>query len=179
MDFPWIILLAIPFLILSAIFIYKAQGLASKQEKNKYALNPTFLSSREASFFNVLLPISSKHNLHVFAKPRIADFVNVTIDKKTDRSEFYKCFNKISQKHIDFLLCDINFKPIIGFEVDDKTHKKSDRVARDSFVDGMYKSIGFPVHHIWSWNETETIEQFIINANENIELNDKGVHVNE
>ncbi|MCL2198159.1 MAG: DUF2726 domain-containing protein [Defluviitaleaceae bacterium] len=172
-----IILFGIPILGLFFAFIYETTRKSKyldhtpQTERKMYTLNPKFLTAREASFFNILLPIASKHKLHIFAKPRMADFINLNINFNDNRTEFYRRFNPISQKHIDFLLCDNNFIPIMGFEVDDKTHKNPDRVARDSFVDGIYKYIGLPVHHIWTWNEPETIEAFIINANINKEDN--------
>lgn len=102
--------------------------------------------------------------LHVFVKPRIADFVSVTLDRYVKGSKFFTYFNPIAQKHIDFLLCDGDFKPVVGFEVDDKSHSKPDRAARDSFVDGLYKCVGLPVFHVWQWDDREEIENLIVHC---------------
>jgi len=128
----------------------------------KYELNPSFLTMREASFFHALLPIAVSHQLYVFAKPRIADFVNVTVDDKKS-AQFWRCFNEISQKHIDFLVCDVHFRPVMGFEVDDATHLQPDRIARDAIVNAIYSSIGFKVFRVLEFS-SKSIEQMVASA---------------
>ncbi|MCL1843548.1 MAG: DUF2726 domain-containing protein [Defluviitaleaceae bacterium] len=126
-----------------------------------YKLESSLITLREFSFFRVLKLSTSKHNLHIIIKPRIADFVTVSLNKYEKGSLFNSYFNKINRKHIDFLLCNQDFKPILGFEVDDSTHQRPDRVERDSFVGGLYKFIGLPVHHVYDWNNPDTIENYI------------------
>ncbi|MCL1842794.1 MAG: DUF2726 domain-containing protein [Defluviitaleaceae bacterium] len=138
------------------------QNKIKQNSKNPYMLNLALLTMREASFFRVLNPLAAKHQLHIFSKPRIADFVKVNLDKND--SKFYSYFNQIAMKHIDFLLCNQDFKPILGFEVDDSTHQRPKRVERDSFVDGLYKVIGLPVYHVYDWNNPDTIENYITSA---------------
>ena len=139
----------------------------SRYEKHKansempYKLNTSFLTAREASFFAVLHPLAAELGLHVFAKPRIADFVTVTLERYVKGSKFHTYFNQINRKHIDFLLCDKDFKPVAGFEVDDKTHLKPETKARDAFVDGLYKCVGLPVFHVCKWNDPAEIEKLI------------------
>jgi hypothetical protein len=127
-----------------------------------YSLNTSILTARESSFFEVLYPIATKHNLYVLIKPRIADFITVTVERYKKGSDFNKYFNQIAKKHIDFLICNKDFKPILGFEIDDKTHSKHDRIVRDSFVDGLYKSVGLPTFHLYNWNNPDEIEQHIL-----------------
>jgi hypothetical protein len=127
-----------------------------------YALNDYFLTDNEASFFRAILPLALKHNLYIFAKPRIADFVYVTVEKYEKGSQWNTHFNKIAKKHIDFLLCDGMFSPVVGFEVDDSTHFQYDRAMRDRFVDEIYEGIGLRVHHVWEWWDNDLLEQYII-----------------
>jgi len=125
----------------------------------KYELNPSFLTVREASFFRVLLPIANNYGLYVFAKPRIADFVDTTVDDRNS-AQFWRCFNEISRKHIDFLICDDYFKPLAGFEVDDASHKRPDRIARDAIVNAIYKSFDFKVFRVWEYSSA-SVEEMI------------------
>jgi len=168
---PVFILLAV---LLTLLFIKKL-FLKLRDKKNKnyrvpahhvhsgtpYELNQFFLTENEASFFRVLLPIASSHNLYVFSKPRIADFVSVTLERYVKGSQFHAYFGMISQKHIDFLLCDADFKPVLGFEVDDSTHLRPDRIDRDEFVDKLYGAVGLRVIHIHEWSNPEKIEHYI------------------
>jgi len=127
-----------------------------------YKLNACFLTAPEATFFRVLLPIASENNFYVFAKPRIADFVSVTLERYVKGSQWQTYFNKIAMKHIDFLLCDKDFKPVLGFEVDDSTHSRKDRVERDDFVDKIYSTIGLKVVHVSEMNDHDKIKQIIM-----------------
>lgn len=57
--------------------------------------------------------------------------------------------NKIDRKHIDFLLYDPQtLQPILGIELDDKSHERKDRQERDRFVDGVFAAAGLPIAHI-------------------------------
>jgi hypothetical protein len=57
--------------------------------------------------------------------------------------------NKIDRKHVDFLLYDPEtLRPILGIELDDKSHRRKDRQARDIFVNGVFASAGLPIAHI-------------------------------
>ncbi len=57
--------------------------------------------------------------------------------------------NKINQKHVDFLLCDpTTMKPIVGVELDDASHSRTDRQDRDQFVDQVFEAAGLPLLHV-------------------------------
>ncbi|MCL2357451.1 MAG: DUF2726 domain-containing protein [Defluviitaleaceae bacterium] len=155
---PYIIFGAVILLFVLLVIFAKRRRASAP---DVYELNRAFLTPREASFFAVLQPIAAKYGLHVFAKPRIADFVNVTVKRYEKGSDFYTHFNKISCKHIDFLLCDRKFVPVTGIEVDDKSHAAPDRVARDNFVNGLYENIGLPVLRVSGRPNPARIEMFI------------------
>jgi hypothetical protein len=148
--------IVIAVLAVAGSWIRKKKKPSKSENISAYSLKPRFLTEREASFFNILAPLASSKGFIVFAKPRIADFVNVT-----DGSAFWVNFNKIAMKHIDFLLCDKHFSPVMGFEVDDKTHSKPDRAERDKFVDNVYKTVGLPIFHVTDWSVPSDILQLI------------------
>jgi hypothetical protein len=54
--------------------------------------------------------------------------------------------NKIDRKHVDFLLCEPKtFKLLLGVELDDASHQRAKRVARDRFVDEVFERAGLPL----------------------------------
>src|SRR5690606_27410259 len=56
---------------------------------------------------------------------------------------------RINQKHVDFLLCDAaSMRPLVGIELDDSSHERSDRKQRDKTVDGVFKAGGLPLLHM-------------------------------
>jgi hypothetical protein len=66
-----------------------------------------------------------------------------------DPSEFRIYRNKIDRKHVDFLLCDPKtLRPLVGIELDDKSHQRSDRQARDEFVEHVFQAANLPLVRI-------------------------------
>jgi len=110
-----------------------------------YKLNESLLTERENNFFRILRPVADKYNLYIAVKPRMADF----IDNLGSKYSFYR----ISQKHVDFLLCDNDMKPIMALELDDSTHEREDRKERDEFVSKVYKEIGLKLVQILEYND--------------------------
>ena len=56
---------------------------------------------------------------------------------------------RIKSCHIDFLICNhAATKPLLGIELDGKSHNDPRRKNRDQFVDELYKTINLPIQHI-------------------------------
>ena len=118
------------------------------------------LSKNEWYFYKKLKPICDKYNLHILSKIRLADLVEVkeTVEPK-DRTKY---FNKISKKHIDYVLCKPDNLQIIAFiELDDRSHERKDRIERDNFVDKVCEVANYKIVHIRNYEE---IEEKLINA---------------
>jgi len=131
-----------------AIIVFIIKKFVLKNNNLPYVLNPYILTRRENEFFSVLRPIAEKHNLFVCIKPRMADFISVIFPKSENKSKYFSYFNKISAKHIDFLLVDNTSRPVMGIELDDSTHQQTKRSSRDAFVKNVYNSIGLKTFHL-------------------------------
>lgn len=115
-----------------------------------YYLSNSILTDYEKKLFSVLFEYCTKERLFLFSKVRIADFIQINKNIKT----YYQWFNRISSKHVDFLICKPDtFKPIIAIELDDYTHKQKTRQERDEFVNLVYSSVGLPILHITEINK--------------------------
>jgi hypothetical protein len=56
--------------------------------------------------------------------------------------------SRIVQKHLDFLLCDPQtMHPILGIELDDASHSRPDRQARDEFLNKTFEVANLPLLH--------------------------------
>lgn len=120
-----VILTGLALLIKSRPNANKSNVLSFHSYKEKGAL----LTAAELQFFNVLKK-SVANNETIFAKVRQADILEVVHIKKD--SHFWKSFNRISQKHVDFVLCDSETsQPLIIIELNDKSHYRQDRINRD------------------------------------------------
>jgi hypothetical protein len=79
----------------------------------------------------------------IFTKVRLADIFFVS---KPDGN--FSQFNRISQRHVDFLLCQPDtIKPLVGVELEDASHNRSDRKDRDEFVDKVFLAARLPLVH--------------------------------
>ena len=105
-----------------------------------YRLRDDFLSPAEFSFYKVFNSIYGTQ-LTVQSKVRLADVFFVARP-----NENYTFFNRIAQKHLDFLICDSRtMKPLLAVELDDSSHNRLERKERDEFLDQVCQVAGLPL----------------------------------
>lgn len=124
--------------------------LFEKDEKSSsieypYHLVDEFASPAELNFFLNLKSVVGD-SVQIFSKVKLGDlFYAKTGDYGKNRSYT----NRIDRKHVDFLLCDPKtLKPILGIELDDKSHQRADRQERDDFVNHVFEAAKLPLIHI-------------------------------
>ena len=110
-----------------------------------YYLRDSVLTAAELSFFGVLKQAVADRAV-VCTKVNLGDLFVVKAD---DQSKYRTYTNKIDRKHVDFLLCDAQtMRPLVGIELDDKSHQRADRRARDAFVDQVFAAAKLPLLHV-------------------------------
>lgn len=108
-----------------------------------YRIRDDFLSPAELSLFHVLRHIVGSQAI-IITKVRLADLFFVQRPHE-NRS----AFNRIAQRHIDFLLCQSQtMQPLLGIELDDASHARADRVESDAFLDRVFAAAGLPLLRI-------------------------------
>ena len=128
-----------------------------------YKLTQRIFSDKEGYFYRDVRPIADKLGLIVFTKVRLADLL--TVPKGT--KDYTKWFNRIKAKHVDFVFVDREYNIKLLVEVDDPTHNRPDRQARDEAVDEMFRQVGMEVLHLRAWGKkygAEDLETIITNA---------------
>lgn len=80
---------------------------------------------------------------HLLAKPRLADLLTPRAAPGSRR--WWRAFNRISAKHLDFVLCDAAWRPVLAVELDDRSHEQPDRRRRDRFVEQALARAGLPL----------------------------------
>jgi hypothetical protein len=129
----------------------------------RYTKTEKLLTPMEARFYRILTKVLQR-DLLVFAKVRLSDLMEAHpgMDKVKQRL----AFNKIACKHVDFVICNKELEILLGIEVDDKSHERKDRVERDVFVDGAFKSAGIKLLHIHGkrYYDFDTVKQQVYNA---------------
>jgi hypothetical protein len=107
-----------------------------------FRLRDDFLSPAELSFYQVLRSVTGAQ-VNACAKVSLGDlFFAETGDPRKNRS----AANGIDRKHVDFLLCEAaTMRPMLGIELDDRSHDRPERRARDELVDGVFAAAGLPL----------------------------------
>jgi hypothetical protein len=110
-----------------------------------YSVRKSLLTENEKKFYRVLKMVVGER-LEVFSKVRLSDVFWI------NRGSGYQgALNRINPRHLDFLLCEkINLRPVLGIELDDASHSRSDRAARDDFVNELFEETGLPLLRVQS-----------------------------
>ena len=138
----WIIglwpLWTLAILIIALIALLRA---FAGRDKLPYDKRPRLVTKAELRFYKSLVK-AVQDDWAVFAMVRIADIL--VVPKGTNKRRTW--LNKILAKHIDFVLCDLSsLEPQVAIELDDSSHQRKDRQARDEFVDHAFESAGLPL----------------------------------
>lgn len=105
-----------------------------------FRLRDDFLSPAEISFYHVLMT-AVESRFTVCPKVNLGDIFFVT---RPDLNRAAR--NRISSKHVDFLLCESrSMRPCAGIELDDSSHARKDRQVRDAYVERVFETAGLPL----------------------------------
>lgn len=115
---------------------------APAQAEFPYLVRDDFLSPAEQSFYLVLKSAVSEWAL-ICPKVALGDLFYAT---SSDPSKYRTFTNRIDRKHVDFLLCEPRtVKPLLGIELDDKSHQRADRQKRDEIVQQVFSAAKLPL----------------------------------
>ncbi len=131
-------------IVLGVVFIFlKAKLDKNEKEKVKYQYKRKdfFMTRAEHECFDALV-LAVGDRYHVFPQVHLP----TVIDSKVVGQNWNAAFRHISQKSVDFVLCDKSYiKPILAIELDDKTHQRKDRIERDGEVERVFKGADLPL----------------------------------
>ena len=128
MEWQWVAAIIAVLFVLS---LFRRSG-GSKTPTDEYRRKGALLTKAERSFFGVLQQAAGEQFL-VFSKVRVADVLAPA--KGYSKSRWRSAFNRISAKHFDFVLCDpASLDVHCVIELNDKSHAKRSRSARDEFI---------------------------------------------
>lgn len=156
MDSAMVFIISV--LVLSIVFLFLSFLRKQRKDILPYEKLDSILTNNELKFYKVLKPIVDKNDYILLIKPRLADIIQV----KKGTEKWQGWFNKIKSKHVDFLLCAReDLSPILGIELDDKSHERKDRQERDEFVDALFAKVDLPILHVNRYDK-QTLERAII-----------------
>ena len=129
-----------------AIFLlWRVLRRANPRSRTPYEQQDAFLSPAELAFYQVLDQLVGE-DIAICPKPAVREILRVRPQVRRDRQKY---FNWISQKHVDFVLCDrATMQVLCAVELDDSSHRRSDRRQRDAFMDKAFRKAKLPLFHI-------------------------------
>lgn len=155
----WLFFAAALGLILLVLVLLKP-NFRSGPSSFPYSLNKSLFTPAERSFLGVIdQALGSRYR--IMGKVRIADIVSVETQK--DARHRQAAFNRISAKHLDFVLCDKEeFSIVAVIELDDRSHSQTQRRQRDEFVAGVCKAasltlIRMPARHAYTQSDVQRL----------------------
>jgi hypothetical protein len=123
-------------------------GLGRKQQVSTqfpYKAKEYFFSNAEASFYHFLRQMTGE-SVIIFPHVALRDLISVA---GVEKSSFYKFYNQIDRKQVDFLLVDSkSLKPMLVIELDDSSHQRADRMERDGFVEKVLATANIPIARV-------------------------------
>lgn len=109
-----------------------------------YQRRTHLLTPAELDFYKVLQSAVGG-SWSIFAMVRLSDLIQT----KPKTPERFGWSRKIHGKHVDFVLCDSHsLETRLTIELDDKSHQRPDRQARDQFVDEALSAAGLPLMRV-------------------------------
>lgn len=130
-------LIAVFVCLLIILIIIKV--LFGKKQKPQYFVKERLLTPTEVRYYNVIRYIIGEKFL-LLPQINLASVINKK-GQSNFRSELFR--------NIDFGIFDLNFRPLILIEINDNTHLRKDRIARDKKVADICKRAGIPLVTFW------------------------------
>lgn len=158
-----VVLLAVIALVVMAVLklLLKKQ---TRQTDLPYVAVASLLTRTEQHFFAALTQ-AVNGRYWIFPKVALDDILEVR--QGLSYKERQGALNRINRKHVDFVLCTPeDYKVRVLVELDDSSHQRSDRKARDRFVDDAAKAAGLHVAHVKAASsyDPEGLSQIISDA---------------
>ncbi len=164
--FPFLIIL-LPFIIIllltqntrtipHKIKKVRKRNLNPYSQKKRASTKKSFFSKSEKAFYLELKRQLNTAKYHILAKPRLID----VIEQKEDRDPIKY---ELMRKHLDFIILDYNFKPILAIEVDGWSHNLKHVSKNDSFKNEVFTMVDMPLVRVQvGQNFTNIIKAIII-----------------
>lgn len=136
----------------AALFAFVTVRMFSRGTRYPYRARP-ILTRREYGFYLLVRREAERRNLLVCPKVGLKDLMEVSV-----RRNYMKYFSKISQKHVDFVICGRNMEILFAIELDDRSHDTENARKRDQFKDRAFRAAKIPLKRVRSYNE-ETVRK--------------------
>lgn len=122
-----------------------------------------FFSRAEREFYETLCQALPMEYL-IFPNVRLQDLFTISATGK-ERQGVYARFQ---DKHVDFLILDSQYRPLIGIELDGPSHDNAKQQYRDAVKDTLFTSAGLPLLRYRN-NEQPSVEALSTALNQHLQ----------
>ena len=130
-----------------------SEYIQSKFAQYPYKLKSSLLSANELDVYKRIKQILPTGTVII---PQV-HYIEI-LDIKDENNQKYTAKNKVDRKSIDFVIfSEDNFSPLLGIELDDRTHEWIDRKEKDYFENGVFNDVGLPLLRI-RYSDTNNLE---------------------
>lgn len=137
--FKLLIIIGVLLAVVAVIELLRGKGV--DLPKYRYKRKQFFMSRAEHECFEALMTAVG-NEYHIFPQVHLPTI----IDNKVKGQNWNAAFRHVSQKSVDFVLCNKRYiEPILAIELDDQTHNRQDRKDRDGEVERILKDAGLPL----------------------------------
>lgn len=107
----------------------------------QYERKECVMTNAERAFYTNLMNIVGER---YYAFPQI--HLNDLVEHRTHGQNWRGAFRHINEKSVDFVLCEkASLRTALVIELDDATHARADRIARDSEVERILRESNIPL----------------------------------
>ncbi len=114
----------------------------SLDKSSEFKKRESVMEKSEEVFYLELLK-QLPDGFYVFPKMRVADIIETTSGRG-----YYSHRNEILPKHIDFLICNSFFHPILAIELNGSSHMRNDRKDSDKEKKEIFEFIELPLEFV-------------------------------
>lgn len=108
----------------------------------------TLLTDCEYEFYRYLRVVCKAYDIIICPKVRMEDFIEVTTKIYSEKQRYR---GYIKSSHVDFLLCDDDFKIMCAIELDDRSHWSKKAQEKDERKDEIYRTVSIPLFRVKTW----------------------------
>ncbi len=151
--------------VLVVVFLVGVSG-----SQIQYKRTDALFTPAEKAFYAALTRAVDPQRFVIFGKVRVADMITVKREGKSKKD--FQAFAKISQKHIDFVICNRSDLTVFcALELNDASHLRSERSERDKFLTRIYHQVRLPLAWITAKGsyQPEKIWEAVIAAVQDVE----------
>lgn len=140
-----LLILAAAFAVI-VVFAVITVRMFARGTRYPYRARP-ILTKREYGFYLLLRRETDRRNLLICPKVGLKDLMEVS-----SRKNYMKYFAGISQKHVDFVICDRNLEVLFALELDDRSHDTPEAGKKDQFKDRAFRAAKIPLKRVRNYN---------------------------